>query len=299
MGDSVAPPPPPPIVITFPVQTTIKPVVLQNLKNARADVRPETEAREAWRAVYQRRKYGDGNTYGLCHFHEAPSIVQDGPVCGLVALCMAGHQLGSTDIAVDEILTKAKYLGFTNNGEMFSAADMCTLAETLYTCRAKLVSEKSERWDQVIDALLRNKPVLIPYDRYGNNEPCCKKGHKAHWAVLLGLLVCVESVSTALMANYDVDREESGLLLAHTPHEAGGLRDLTRNKESGSVYVFAKQGKSVHTHLWCLHQLLESNSNLRELDPQIAAHVEHYVVSSTSVEQGLCNQLVILHRDPS
>ena len=37
-----------------------------------------------------------------------------------MALCMAGHQLGSTDISADEILAKAKYLGFTNNGEMFS-----------------------------------------------------------------------------------------------------------------------------------------------------------------------------------
>ena len=97
------------------------------------------------------------------------------------------------------------------------------------------------------------------------------------------------------MAHYKVDTEEPGLLLTHTPHEAGELRDLTRTREAGSVYVFAMQGKSVQTHLWCLHQLLESNSNLRELDPQIASHIEDYVVSSTSIEQGLCNQLIILH----
>ena len=28
--------------------------------------------------------------------------------------------------------------------------------------------------------------VNARYDRDGNNEPCCKKGHKAHWAVLIG-----------------------------------------------------------------------------------------------------------------
>ena len=26
------------------------------------------------------------------------------------------------------------------------------------------------------------------YDKDGNNEPCCKRGHKAHWAVLSGML---------------------------------------------------------------------------------------------------------------
>ena len=28
--------------------------------------------------------------------------------------------------------------------------------------------------------------VNARYDKDGNNEPCCKKGHKAHWAVLTG-----------------------------------------------------------------------------------------------------------------
>ena len=37
-----------------------------------------------------------------------------------MALCMAGQQLGATVVTVDKILAKARYLGFTNNGEMFS-----------------------------------------------------------------------------------------------------------------------------------------------------------------------------------
>lgn len=43
------------------------------------------------------------------------------------------------------------------------AKDMCKLAESLLTCRADLVSEKTDRLDRVVDALLLNKPVLIPY----------------------------------------------------------------------------------------------------------------------------------------
>ena len=112
---------------------------------------------------------------------------------------------------------------------------------------------------------------------------------------VVGLLVCMESVPAALMANYEADSEESYLLHANTQHEAPSSELYQLAKVAGSAYVFAKQGKSVHTHLWSLQQLLESNSNLRELDPQIAAHVQQYKASVASVEQGLCNQLVILH----
>ena len=57
MVDSASPPPPPPAVMTFPAQTEIKTVVLQNLKKTRADIsniRPETEVRQAWKALCRR-----------------------------------------------------------------------------------------------------------------------------------------------------------------------------------------------------------------------------------------------------
>ena len=107
--------------------------------------------------------------------------------------------------------------------------------------------------------------------------------------------MCMARVPAALRATYDADSEESYLLRATTQHEAPSSELYQLAKVADSAYVFAKQGKSVHTHLWSLQQLLDSNSNLRELDPQIAAHLHQYKASMASVEQGLCNQLVILH----
>ena len=43
------------------------------------------------------------------------------------------------------------------------AKDMCKLSESLFTCQAELVKEKTQRRDQIIHALLQNEPVLIPY----------------------------------------------------------------------------------------------------------------------------------------
>lgn len=31
---------------------------------------------------------------------------------------------------------------------------------------------------------------LFSYDADRNHEPCCRKGHKAHWAAVCGALVC-------------------------------------------------------------------------------------------------------------
>ena len=35
--------------------------------------------------------------------------------------------------------------------------------------------------------------VMTRYDRDGNNEPCLKNGHKAHWAVFTGGLSLLRS----------------------------------------------------------------------------------------------------------
>ena len=66
--------------------------------------------------------------------------------------------------------------------------------------------------------------------------------------------------------------------------------------EVDNVYVFAQQGKSVRTHLWPLDQLLRSNSQLNELDPLIAEHMEEYVIPAGGVSAGLKNKVVCLQR---
>ena len=62
------------------------------------------------------------------------------------------------------------------------------------------------------------------------------------------------------------------------------------------VYVFANQGKSIHTHLWSVEDLVDSNRQLQELDPDITTALDQYEVGEGIVE-GLCGQAVFLWLD--
>ena len=48
--------------------------------------------------------------------------------------------------------------------------------------------------------------------------------------------------------------------------------------------MFASQGKSLHTHLWDLNRLLDSNGQLTDTDTEIMADSDNYVLSNLSSE---------------
>lgn len=94
-----------------------------------------------------------------------PTIRQNGPTCGLVALCMAlnGH------IQQEELLFFARHMGFTNNGEMFSCRNMMQLTKRILSSnegyrdvvvelqQGDLCSIKTEK------RLLQGSLMLVPY----------------------------------------------------------------------------------------------------------------------------------------
>ncbi|XP_038641822.1 UPF0692 protein C19orf54 homolog isoform X2 [Scyliorhinus canicula] len=65
-----------------------------------------------------------------------PSLIQDGPQCGLVALWMAGHLLNTCEVRdLEEIVDCAKARGYTVQGEMFSGVLLglkCGLPKDFY-----------------------------------------------------------------------------------------------------------------------------------------------------------------------
>ena len=61
-----------------------------------------------------------------------------------------------------------------------------------------------------------------------------------------------------------------------------------------STFVYGHQGKSKHTGVWTISELLASNSQLTELEPNRS--VDEYLVPKGGVEQGLCGQIVRIFR---
>ncbi|XP_064345410.1 actin maturation protease isoform X3 [Camelus dromedarius] len=128
---------------------------------------------------------------------DVPSLIQEGPQCGLVALWMAGTLLAPhSDIPLERVVQVAMERGYTAQGEMFSVADMGRLAQEALGCQAEVLCGGlgGPNRDHVLQHLVAGHPLLIPYDEDFNHEPCQRKGHKAHWAVSTGQELALPAV---------------------------------------------------------------------------------------------------------
>ncbi|CAH1792693.1 unnamed protein product [Owenia fusiformis] len=195
---SIPPPPPPPISAAF------KPHMLFDNKEDLKNVCAHVEYDEAYflkeirkRVAFLRTRL-DNAVEGLpfySHYAPVAPILQDGPQCGLIAVAMAMHQLEiRPNVTVDEIFSRAKELGFTNNGEMYSVRDMVSLVRDL-GAEAKMSSNMKDSMELFCEHLKQGGAILVPYDSDRNHEPCCKCGHKAHWAIVTGFLLVPKEYS--------------------------------------------------------------------------------------------------------
>ncbi|KAK7788333.1 hypothetical protein R5R35_013965 [Gryllus longicercus] len=194
-----------------------------------------------------------------CYCYIQP-VLQDGPKCGLVALSMASS-CTSQPLSVEYLLQEARNRGFTNHGEMFSVDNMASLAREVLGSHCKEVEVLPEGLrqdsDYVLHHLMLGSLLLIPYDADANHAPCCRRGHKAHWALVVGVIISA--------------------LPSHTP------------------FLLARQGKSRHLALWSYEDLRISNENLVELDPGRATDGRSYVLPPGGVSAGLQGRALLLH----
>lgn len=90
-------------------------------------------------------------------------------------------------------------MGYTNNGEMFSARNLLELLKSNLrisnvnsrnpeSVRAYLYEGSLD--SEFIKSKLQDKcMILVPYDADRNHKPCNLNGHKAHWALVMGFLI--------------------------------------------------------------------------------------------------------------
>jgi hypothetical protein len=105
--------------------------------------------------------------------------------------------LGGTP-TVNDLLRKAMELKFSNNGEMFSAVWLHhMLMENLKLANMHAPDRvRSYIYDGHLESefirekLKQHSMLLVPYDAdKRNHEPTLEKGHKAHWALIVGYLI--------------------------------------------------------------------------------------------------------------
>ncbi|XP_041668788.1 UPF0692 protein C19orf54 homolog [Cheilinus undulatus] len=280
-----APGPPPP-----PPASASKKKLYQTIASSRSPV--EGNHTEALLLLHQRESSFRKDLQWILVNTYVPSLIQDGPQCGLVALWMSA-QLRQPQLSVDmeTVVQTALSRGYTAQGEMFSADNMALLAEEVCSCKADLLSGglSGDNAETIITHLWGGQPVLIPYDEDYNHEPCQRCGHRAHWAAASGVLLGLD---------------QGGVSNEHTQPDST-LPWLQLASDTGSpcpfgavvkeVYILAKQGKSLRYQLWSLDSVAQSNKQLRTMDPQRANDGTQYVVPPGGVEAGLAGKAVLLY----
>uniref|UniRef100_T1J5T9 Actin maturation protease n=1 Tax=Strigamia maritima TaxID=126957 RepID=T1J5T9_STRMM len=227
-------------------------------------------------------------------YKKIDAVIQNGPTCGLVALQMATQLFHPNRVpAIDEILTTAQNEGYTIQGEMFSASDMSRLARKLLHCETSVLNDGLASRHAIVQHILRGDPILVPYDADFNFEPCCKRGHKAHWAVVAGVIIAIPKAAVTDLRTYELNSGLTNLFHATEKSDKEALASLC---QQGTLYILAKQGKSNWLGLWLYDNLQLSNSNLIEMDPNRVAEGSKYHLPKGGVVEGLCNQIVLLKK---
>ncbi|XP_078236004.1 actin maturation protease isoform X2 [Pogona vitticeps] len=279
------PPPPPPPPPSSPPPMLGGPQLLKAALEQAGRADPDN-VRELLR---RRQASFNENLKWLLFNNPVPSLIQEGPQCGLVALWMAGALLSLPRArSLERIVQVALERGYTAQGEMFSAADMATLAKEVFPCQTELLSGglEGQNHRRILQHLWSGFPVLIPYDEDNNHEPCLRKGHKAHWAIASGALLGLKR--GVQLPPCREDEEIPGLFHAGPAVSALSLDAVAE------TYLLAKQGKSCRYQLWSYTQVQESNGQLTDFSPKRASDGKVYIVPAGGVREGLCGKAVLL-----
>lgn len=249
--------------------------------------------------------------------HNVSPVLQCGPMCGLVSITMAGQLLRGrrrkmTSVSKDtcnlesklhpeNVLHYAKQEGLSKQGEMFSVDAMSKIIMNYLLWKAQVLDTESKDWsleEMVVEVLLGRSVALVPYDADRNHSPCLARGHRAHWCLLVGVCVVLDSLHPVLKhcrpcqgcsSHYTIRPEE----LSHHLKVCFNQHPLKRFLDHNQIYIFARQGKSAHLGLWSLRDLMESNGNLQEVDPQRSNPLE-YVIPDGGLNKGLKNKILLM-----
>lgn len=218
-------------------------------------------------------------------------IIQDGPMCGLVALAMAGSKMClDKTFTIADLLTYSQNSNFSKQGEMFSAYALANVAAHCLNIDYDIVDISHDHTtNKMLDNLLNGNLILIPYDADKNHMPCLKKGHTAHWGVITGF-VCNVINNNALNDIIPDDILPNVFHLRNILASQIILPQILQN----NIHFYVRQGKSKHLALWSMKSLLASNMNLKEVDPDKHFDDELWNLPVNGLEHILGHKAIIL-----
>jgi len=174
--------------------------------------------------------------------------------------------------------------GYTKQGEMFSAANLADLAQSVLGRDSRVSLENIDILgdeSQVCADLLAGDVLLVPYDCDFNHGPCLAEGRKAHWALLTGfVLVSNEDSPENLVSN---EESPEHLVQVSSHHKLTGI-------ENKKLLLFGRQSKSLVLGAWDKELLISSNKNLKIVDAKRST--DEYIIPAGGLEEGLASKII-------
>ena len=263
MNDPPPPPPPP----GPPQPTTIKP----SPKKFQGHLGSKSFKQQLVECC---RHYPKGN---LAIFAEGfeEGVLQEGPTCGLAALSMVLKGQKS----VQDILSKAKEMRITNEGEMFSMDNFEAL------CRRFQVQSSVTSANELLkpDFVFNDQVVIAPYDVGKDQYPAKTGGGSAHHCLIIGIV--------AEVTDDDLDRLPASAEIGHEKLKI--LKDKRVKVKIGAGFyrLLVRQSKSLRLFLYKAEELIESNRNLVKCKEEEA---ERFVLPEKNggIESGLSGKIL-------
>ena len=205
-------------------------------------------------------------------------------MCGLVALSIA------TKIEVLTLLSEAKSMEMTSYGEMFSANWMCELVNQSQSVNKSFVAtvlptQDNLTWTKLKQYFAKKCFFLVAYDLSEDMRIGFRKGQKAHWVLLVGLMSARGTTGNESARNPTCVGSEN-VNFATT-----GPQSLNPEISEGPNYVLGFHGKSRRMCIYDLKELIRSNEQLFEPGDFVD---DSYMVPVEGLEKHLCGKIVLL-----
>lgn len=164
----------------------------------------------------------------------------------------------------------------TKFGEMFSSLNMAKLSEIYYNNNIKC-EVYTDIWDKefiskMVIHLNEGNYLLIPYDASSNNDPCLNSGKSAHWAIIKGFIIGLQS-SFSNIDKSNAVYDEFGTPFVYfdsrnetSKYDSNDLLRIIEDIDERCFWVISQQSKSKNQSIWKFSDLRDSNYNLNIYD---------------------------------
>lgn len=191
-------------------------------------------------------------------------------------------------------------MGLTNQGEMFSAKGVEKLAKNVLNLNATTLNCLESNKSLIIESLINNSSILIPYDTDANHEPALRNGLKAHWCICTGFGLHID-LNEFNKFKSKLGSSDDTLTTIELDKPIINLKNITNLEldtikqmivHSTNLNLFCKQGKSKYLKSFPFDELVKSNKNLFNIND--SKNNVNFVLPEEGIEKSLCNQFVLI-----